>query len=203
MVVDLNKAYDEYEQNQGGLIVISAFNSGDDAKCEQWNNGEISPGAVEKVKYITISGESGGIEIVNDYDPEQVPTIILIAPDQSIVEKEIWPSTDIPSVLDKYTIGITGKIDNSPGNVDKIARSPDIEIKSITCQKITLSVSKESMYKMVIYSVSGKSIHLFTNRFLQKGEHDIFWSREAFSNGVYFIQLRSGDLTIAEKIVLK
>ncbi len=51
--------------------------------------------------YPSISGiEGGGTQICNDYQIPAYPTVILIAPDRSIVEQDIWPIPTAQTIID-------------------------------------------------------------------------------------------------------
>jgi len=53
----------------------------------------------------TVSGtEGGGTAVNNAYNPTAYPTIILIAPDHSIVEQDIWPIAPIISIMEGHGI---------------------------------------------------------------------------------------------------
>ncbi len=53
----------------------------------------------------TVSGsEGGGTAVNNAYNPTAYPTIILIAPDHTIVEQDIWPIGPIINIMEGYNI---------------------------------------------------------------------------------------------------
>lgn len=60
------------------------------------------------VVYPTVSGiEGGGSQVCEDYGINSYPTVILIAPDHSIVEQQIWPIPNaqvVISTLETYNI---------------------------------------------------------------------------------------------------
>ncbi len=114
----LNKAYSDYNDNQAGLIVLSVYDDGTDADIRSYDAATgttLSTGANYNnggtvVNYPSVSASSGGLGVCNSYMPDGIatPTCILIAPDKSIVEPNIWSSSydlsSIDSTLATYNI---------------------------------------------------------------------------------------------------
>lgn len=189
-VGDLNKAYDDYGQNNGGLIVIAAFNSGTDAACEEWDN-------TNNVKYPSISGNGGGATINNDYNPSAYPTIILIDPDGKIVEKDIYPTNLIASTLEKYDIGGTGI-----EMVNNLNNSSHLSVKCINLQQVNLSIPADGTYDLAVFSADGRMLGTLSTGYLSKGEHSIAWNVKTLSHGVYFLKVSSNHMKAVEKILV-
>lgn len=64
------------------------------AACQNWVNNH-------GVEYPTISGQSGGTAICNQYGISSYPTVILIAPDRSILIKDLWPISNAQTVVNQ------------------------------------------------------------------------------------------------------
>ncbi len=195
--MDLNKAYEEYDQNKGGLIVIAAFNSGSDSKCEQWDNGELSTSAVEKVKYPSISGDAGGLTINNDYGPSAYPTVILIDPARKIVENDIYPTSDIESTLKKYDIGVT----EIAVNGENVSAS-SFAVKFLSSRQVSFISPVDGLCNLTAFSADGKKIGTLFHGYLSKGKQLISCDLAGIANGIYFPQLRLGNIRATEKIIL-
>jgi hypothetical protein len=97
-----NEAYEYFGCNTGDVIFIGVNSDTDDAGAIAWDN-------TNGVNYTTISSTSGGTAIFNAYNPAALPTLILIAPDQSIVEQDIWPISSSATIenLFENTYGLT------------------------------------------------------------------------------------------------
>ena len=190
MVPDINDAYEEYGSNAEGLIVLAAHASGSDAQVISWDN-------TNNVKYPSFSGQNGGSSLFSTYKVGATPTLILIAPDQKIVEKDIWPISNLPSTLDKYDIGVTEISKNS--NLLKI---PQISLKVVSSQNLILTVPCDGIYTINTFSADGQILGTISTGLLAQGEHTIQWNSAQISRGIYFIQVGSGNLKVTEKIVL-
>jgi len=92
-VPTLNQAYTDYGCNTGDIIFISIDDGDTDAQVLQYENdyGGLLP---------SVSGIDGGGNAVNiAYGIGAYPTVVLIAPDYTIVEQDIYPVSDITSAL--------------------------------------------------------------------------------------------------------
>ncbi len=83
----IKQVFEEYGCNTGGLYVIGLEADGTTAQTEQF---EVSCGSADG--HPVVSGLDGGAsDIVDMYSPAAFPTIILVAPDRTIIEQDIWP----------------------------------------------------------------------------------------------------------------
>ena len=67
-----------------------------DAACQTWTN-------TYGVEYPTIAGTAGGGTICNQYGIGAFPTVILIAPDHSIVIQDLWPINNAQTIINALT----------------------------------------------------------------------------------------------------
>ena len=90
----INEAYLYFGCNAAD-VVFWAIDTGDnDAACIAFDE-------TFGVEYPTISGiEGGGTAICNTYQIGAYPTVILIAPDHTIVEQDIWPIESAQTIID-------------------------------------------------------------------------------------------------------
>ena len=89
----LNQAYADYGCNRGEVVFLSIDAGDTDAQVLQYENdyGGLLP---------SISGINGGGDAVNSiYGISTYPTIVLIAPNRTILEQDIYPVTTISSTL--------------------------------------------------------------------------------------------------------
>jgi PKD repeat protein len=81
----VNEAYLAFGCNNHDVFFMSMDIGDSNAECEEFDE-------TYGVEYPTVSGqEGGGTAICNTYGIGAYPTVILIAPDHSIVEQDIWP----------------------------------------------------------------------------------------------------------------
>lgn len=99
----VNESYHSFGCNSGDIIFLSIDTGDTDEECLQYDE-------TFGVEFPTISGvEGGGTAICNTYGIPAYPTVILIAPDHQIVERDIWPIADgayLTSVIQGHGIAL-------------------------------------------------------------------------------------------------
>ena len=86
------QSYQAFGCNQHDVFYIEIDEGDSDMDCLGWVN-------TYGIEYPTISGMAGGTSICNTYGISYFPTVILIAPDRSIVINDLWPITNAQSVI--------------------------------------------------------------------------------------------------------
>ena len=99
-VPTLNQAFTDYGCNTGEVFFISIDDGDSDAEVLQYENsyGGLLP---------SVSGNDGGGNSVNSaYGISAYPTVILIAPDHTILEQDIFPVSNITTALPNAGLNI-------------------------------------------------------------------------------------------------
>ena len=86
------ESYNAFGCNQHDVFYMEISDRDSDALCQTWD-------AKYGVEYPTISGVAGGGDIHMQYLIGACPTVILIAPDRSIVVNDIWPIESAQDVI--------------------------------------------------------------------------------------------------------
>lgn len=86
------ESYYAFGCNMHDVYYIEISTSDGDAACQNW-------AANYGVEYPTISTNGGGSTICSTYGIAQYPTVILIAPDHSIVIQDLWPISNAQTVI--------------------------------------------------------------------------------------------------------
>ncbi len=74
------------------VFYIEIATGDSDQNCINWVNNY-------GIEYPTISGTGGGTSICSQYGIQQYPTVILIAPDRSIVIQDLWPISNAQTII--------------------------------------------------------------------------------------------------------
>ena len=90
------ESYYAFGCNMYDVFYIEVSVSDGDAACQNW-------AANYGVEYPTISTAGGGNTICSTYGISQYPTVILIAPDHSIVIQDLWPIGSAQAVISALT----------------------------------------------------------------------------------------------------
>ena len=86
------QSYQAFGCNQHDVFYIEIDDGDSDMDCLGWVD-------TYGIEYPTISGTSGGNEICSQYGIDMFPSVILIAPDRSIVIQDLWPITSAQSII--------------------------------------------------------------------------------------------------------
>ena len=92
-VPTINDAYTQFGCNTAEVVFLSIDTGDDDAEVLAFENdfNSLLP---------AVSGlQGGGDAVVNQYGVGAFPTIVLIAPNQQIIEQDVWPVSGLESAL--------------------------------------------------------------------------------------------------------
>lgn len=86
------QSYQAFGCNMHDVYYMEISDRDSDATCQNWTTNY-------GVEYPTISGSAGGYNITTQYGISAWPTVILIAPDHSIVINDLWPINNAQTVI--------------------------------------------------------------------------------------------------------
>ena len=90
------ESYYAFGCNMYDVYYVEISDRDSDAACQNWTTNY-------GVEYPTISGSAGGGTICNQYQIGAYPTVILIAPDRSIVINDLWPISNAQTIINSLT----------------------------------------------------------------------------------------------------
>ncbi len=191
-VNNINNAYQYFGSNTSDVTFLSVDYGDNNSQCNSYNKRY-------GVKYPTISGkEGGGSQICNSFKIPAFPTIILIAPNHTIVEQNIKPGPGnqrIISVLEEYGLEqagcpIIGNDDVCISGI-KITVSPMPDEDLLKIKVITKSNTKLSFN---LLNISGTKVYSIINRNFKQGETSFYLPMGSLKPGVYIL------VTVSESI---
>lgn len=120
------ESYYSFGCNMYDVFYIEVSVSDGDAACQNW-------AANYGVEYPTISTAGGGATICNSlYQIGQYPTVILIAPDHSILIQDLWPIGSAQAVINALTpYGIQQHDCTAPGVEEVLFSSDTIFVSTV------------------------------------------------------------------------
>ena len=160
--------YEKYGCNSGNIIVIGneCDPAGTNALLESF---DLSAGLDPETAFPSWSGmEGGGADIGNMYSPAAYPTVILVGPDNKLINLDIWPIPDISAIENAFPAGILVEQECGATTTDineqlqkdlalRIAPNPVVET-------LNLSWSKELNGELTfnVINVQGVMVHAQT-----------------------------------------
>lgn len=113
------ESYYAFGCNMHDVYYMEISTSDGDAACQTW-------AANYGVEYPTISTAGGGGTICNTYGISQYPTVILIAPDRSIVIQDLWPINNAQTVISALENHGIQQHDCEPGPTGEVTFNTDV-----------------------------------------------------------------------------
>jgi len=95
-------------------------------------------------------------------------------------------------------------ISEIPQNINLLSNYPNPFNPTTT---ISFEITTESVVRLDIYNIRGQHVTKLTDDFYQAGRHNIEWNGHDnngrnVSSGIYFYQIRVGDLTQTKRMVM-
>ncbi len=189
---EINASYLHFGCNEGNVIFLGIDQGDTDAEVIQF---DLTYG----VEYPSVSGlEGGGNAVDAAYGISAYPTVILIAPDKTILEQDIWPATTsainaaatavggIPQTCSTTAVNELNSITNA-GLIDLYPNPAN----SLT--KITFGVKISSEISLKVFNLLGNEVLGIPAENRNVGMHEVIFSTENLSEGLYFINLYQND----------
>ena len=187
----INESYVYFGCNTGGVNYFAIDTGDDDAACIQFDE-EFG------VEYPTISGvEGGGTQICSDYQIGAYPTVILIAPDRTIVEQDIWPIPTAQTIIDALESHGLEQHDCPPPTfiseqetilalINNVYPSPATSIVNVE-----IGAEKSINADVTVFDMLGNEVIGARNIDLEMGSNTIEFGVSTLPAGTYFLRLRN------------
>ena len=193
---EVQASYEDFGENTGNVYIMGIC-WGDD------NQGVAYFDSIYGVTHPTVSGsQGGGNGVYTNYEIQSTPTVILIAPDRTILEHWIWKPTqeNINAAIIAAGGSMVG-IDDEPLTHDEdILIYPNPASDRVNVQ---LEVQDAAIYQLEIYNLSGTRIHQSSSARLTAGKRVLSAELGDLPEGTYFIRIiRNGQHESLDRLIL-
>jgi thiol-disulfide isomerase/thioredoxin len=151
----VNEVFHYFGCNSGDVVFLAIDNGDTDAECIAFDE-------TYGVEYPTISGvEGGGNAICSAYGIGAYPTIVLIAPDHSIAEQDIWPIATPQVLIDALEVHGLSQNECYVGisdNTNELAQLNIYPNPATSVINIDLQNSNENIASIKLIDLQGKVI---------------------------------------------
>jgi len=191
-----NEFFDKYGCNQGELIMISMNDGSDsDAEVEAFEN--TFGGPFNHAPAISADGGAGAVD--NNFGVNAYPTYCMIGPDRTLLEKDIWPLTDVSTFEATFPNGLDPEVMECTilGITDVAAASFLIFPTVSNGQNISIVMNNQEATSVRIYDIIGKEVYANDiNSNLIKFSLNV-------SSGTYFVKVNTERNSATKKIIIK
>lgn len=200
----INESYVYFGCNSGQINYFAIDTGDDDAACILFDE-------TYGVEYPTISGiEGGGTQINNDYQISAWPTVILIAPDRTILIQDIWPIATAQTIIDKLeSHGIEAHDCPPPIGIEEDMIENGIAISSIfpnpfsNKTNINFSIISSGNILVTVHDMTGREVTVLQDAYMPVGDHKLSWEAGSdVPNGIYFCTISSAQNKMTQKVML-
>lgn len=142
----IRDSYTAFGCNLYDVFYMEISDRDSEASCINWVNNY-------GIEYPTISGAAGGNIISNQYGISAFPTVILIAPDRSILINDLWPINNAQSIITQLEAhGIQQHDCSEPSYEETLTLSTDtinVEWRELTWITIYNNTSQDAVVDTV------------------------------------------------------
>ena len=166
------EAYQAFGCNRHDVVFLEVDDGDSEQACLNWINQY-------GIEYPTLSGAAGGTNICDQYFITSFPTVILIAPDRSIVIRDLWPLNSLQNVIDALEEKGLEQHDCTDGVADNaagITLFPNPANGSVSLKDLEVGT-------VSLYNVTGQKIDEF-----QTKHTELTINTAGYENGVYLIK---------------
>lgn len=190
----IKQTYLDFGCNTADLYVIGLEADGTLAQTEDF---ELNCGS-EGGHPVASGLDGGGSDAVDAFAPAAFPTIILIAPDRSIVEQDIWPYTTsgTEALLNGY--GIQKAECAVVSNVTETAFFGQVEVSPNPFSnevRIAFELNEAAEVRIDVLNLLGQSLFTVQAGDLAAGAQLIPVNTAGLAEGTYFVRINAGEHT--------
>lgn len=190
---DLDKLYKQFGCNSQNLFVLSIEGTGNLGQLDYF---EENCGGGVSDKPVVSGVEGGGAEVFELYNPGAYPTLILIAPDKTILENDIWPFNYQIGESRMLNYDIEHGLCPGPDNVDEIGGIEEIKISpnpSTGTTQLELSCSESTFLNIELINLTGQAVKQIDSKNFFPGYSSIQIDTNDFPSGTYFVKVTSTE----------
>ena len=187
------EAYTKYGCNTSKLFVISVSRYDNNAACITFDTDN-------NIEFPTISADEGnGAAICSAYGIGAYPTYILIAPDHSVVEQDMWP---INSAADFDTFLSNNSIAESNCNATYIPNHKMEDIMSVypnpSDGNFYLDINYNGRVDVKVTNIIGVTV--FTQQLFVNNGMTNKINLSTVNNGIYFVTVKTDNASYVKKL---
>ena len=195
-------AYENFGCNASNVIFLSIDNGDNNQLVQQF-------GDTYGIHCPKISGvEGGGTAINSTYQITAFPTVIMIAPNKTIIEQDIWPIADAAYLISVVSghggiaMACSSTVNETPINnsINSFSIYPNPNNGNAF---LNINLINKSLVSMSVYNLIGEKIKEFPSEILEKGVHKKSINFDNLDKGYYQINFYiDNNLSYSEKMLI-
>ena len=189
-----NEFYDKYGCNSGDLYMIS-INDGSDSDAEVIAFENQFGGSFNHAPAVSAQGGSAAVD--NNFGVNAYPTYCLIGPDNTLVERDIWPLTGVETFEATFPTGFEPQVMQCTlGLAD--ATTYDLNIyPTVSNGEFTINLPRRVESYVAIFNTLGQQV--FQNNYSDKNIN----LNLQLAQGVYLIKVTADNNSVTKRIIIE
>jgi thiol-disulfide isomerase/thioredoxin len=196
----------KYGCNAGDVFVLSIDNGYSDADVlgfeAQYGGTNPNPAAS--------GNEGGGNAVTSTYGPSAFPTMVLIGPDNKLINTDIWPVGSVADLEAVFPGGAITEMSCGTVGINDLASLPT-EMQGVypnpaaVAATIDFSLGQTAEVSFEIFDMMGKKVAVIDIETFEAGTHAVKLPVSTLASGNYFVNMVSGDETkdVSKLVVIK
>ena len=188
--------YDKYGCNEGELIMLS-INDGSDSDEEVILYEETFGGPFNHAP--AVSADGGGGPVTSNFGVGAFPTFIMVGPDRTLFEKDIWPLTDVSTFEATFPAGVDPEVMEC--TFLEVIEVADVDFSIYPTvsngQNITIEMNNQVAKSVRIYDITGREVYS-----INANSSDVKFSLNV-SSGTYFVKVNTESSSATKKMIIK
>ena len=188
--------YDKYGCNDGDLVMIS-INNGTDSDEEVLLYGETYGGPFNLPPAVSADGGSGSVN--TNSGVSAFPTFCLIGPDRTLLNRDIWPLTDITTFEATFPNGVEPEVMEC--TILEVTETQNVEftiVPSVSNGKnISLVMDHQSASLIQVFDLTGREVYS-----QNVNTNNMVFSLNV-SSGTYLVKVTNETSSATKKIIIR
>lgn len=199
-----NQLHETYGCNQGDIIILSV-NNGTDSDAEVIAFEEAFGGNFAHAPAISAEGGGGNVEL--DFDVVAFPTFVLIGTDNSLLEGDIWPISDMSSFEATFPQGMI-----NPAAC--IVSVEDVEVRNSELNgvfpnptsgalNLNLDLTNASEGSIKVINLIGEEVAVLEQGLFDSGRNIRSYDVSQLNAGIYLVTVEAGSFIATKRLIVQ
>ena len=191
-----NEFHDKYGCNEGDVVMIS-MNNGSDSDAEVIAFENLYGGPFNHAPAVSADGGAGAVD--SDFAIAAYPTYCLIAPDNTLLESDIWPLTGVGTFEATFPAGFNPPVLSCSLGLTDLNADLEFAIYPTVSNgnEINIVLNEQVETDINVYDVLGRRV-FFNNYSLKNIQFSL-----NDPAGYYFVTIASENSTATKTIIIK
>lgn len=189
-----NEFYDKYGCNEGDVYALSINLGNDDDTYVEWYEQQFG-GPFNHAP--AASGEGGAGPVTSNFGINAFPTFCLIGPDNTLLEKDIWPLSGVETFEATFPTGFEPPVMACTLGLGDTTAFDFSLYPTISDGNLTIGLPNQMDSSVALYNTLGQQVfqHKYTERVINLNLQ--------LSAGVYLVKVTADGNTMTKRIVLE